>query len=51
MPHLPLDKVKLLTQMYECTFDELVDAFVLNPQSNIEKESLDTIPKSDPVAA
>jgi DNA-binding XRE family transcriptional regulator len=51
MPHLPLDKVKLLTQMYECTFDELVDAFVLNPQSNIEKESLDTIPKSAPVAA
>jgi transcriptional regulator with XRE-family HTH domain len=51
MPHLPLDKVKLLTQMYQCTFDELVDAFVLNPQSNLGEESKDITTKHTSIAA
>jgi putative transcriptional regulator len=39
MPHLPLDKVKLLTKMYNCTFDQLVDAFMAKESKlDLDKE-------------
>ena len=39
MPHLPINKVKLLTNLYNCTLDDLVEAF--SPESSGDVSNYD----------
>jgi hypothetical protein len=39
IPRLPFEKIRMLLHLYECTFDELADAFEVIKESKYEGES------------
>jgi transcriptional regulator with XRE-family HTH domain len=39
VPRLPFEKIRMLLHLYECTFDELADAFEVVKESKHEGES------------
>jgi transcriptional regulator with XRE-family HTH domain len=51
IPHLPLDKVKLLTELYQCTLDDLVMAFSGSPGSDGGDSAINSSDDEFPLAS